>query len=530
MNFSKISAKKNLLLLLTALGFLLNSAVMYTQIETLNTLYKKTDNTLSRAGALKSVMVGGLLFNSARLVATEDMLSKEVKKTMGLAIRKVESNFKMFKKLDSKGYGKLESSYTAFITDAKRLHKLFIDGIKPSKEDDRNFLRLWRNLKKPMMVTLKELKKEVVVLKNTYEDKEKDLVRFIIIFSVIGLIVFTIIVYTVMTTILNSVDSLKTTVRDLFEGDGDLSKRVIVKSKDELAEASDFMNGFIEKVQCTIKDVMRASADNASVAEELSKTAMSIGERVEDGMSLVKKTTEMGHHIKSELDISIAKAKESELGIKEANSSLDEATENVIKLTDIIQKTASAETEMADKLSSLSSDADQVKDVLTVISDIADQTNLLALNAAIEAARAGEHGRGFAVVADEVRKLAERTQKSLTEINATVNVILQNIVESSEHMNTNAQAVQNLVEISEKVKEKIHFTSKKLSSIATISSESAKTSILVANKAGEIIENVDKINDTTMENSRSTEEIADASKHLLELVTSLNTKLRVFKA
>ena len=104
-----------------------------------------------------------------------------------------------------------------------------------------------------------------------------------------------------------------------------------------------------------------------------------------------------------------------------------------------VQNSAHTEMELAHKIQQLSSDADQVKNVLTVISDIADQTNLLALNAAIEAARAGEHGRGFAVVADEVRTLAERTQKSLVEINATINVIVQAIMDSSDQMKQKLQ-------------------------------------------------------------------------------------------
>lgn len=120
-----------------------------------------------------------------------------------------------------------------------------------------------------------------------------------------------------------------------------------------------------------------------------------------------------------------------------------------------ITEASHKQNELADNLMRLSSDAEQTKGILTVIGDIADQTNLLALNAAIEAARAGEHGRGFAVVADEVRKLAERTQKSLTEINATISVVVQSIGDNSDSLNVNAKHMNELTSELGRVDEKM---------------------------------------------------------------------------
>lgn len=109
-----------------------------------------------------------------------------------------------------------------------------------------------------------------------------------------------------------------------------------------------------------------------------------------------------------------------------------------------IQSVANKEHELSGNLQSLAGNAQETKQILVTIGDIADQTNLLALNAAIEAARAGEHGRGFAVVADEVRKLAERTQKSLAETSATINVLIQAINDNSEELNKNMDEMMDL--------------------------------------------------------------------------------------
>ncbi|MDD3596419.1 MAG: methyl-accepting chemotaxis protein [Sulfuricurvum sp.] len=113
---------------------------------------------------------------------------------------------------------------------------------------------------------------------------------------------------------------------------------------------------------------------------------------------------------------------------------------------DRIQNVANKEHELSGNLQSLAGNAQETKQILVTIGDIADQTNLLALNAAIEAARAGEHGRGFAVVADEVRKLAERTQKSLAETSATINVLIQAINDNSEELNHNMDEMMSLTQ------------------------------------------------------------------------------------
>ena len=127
-------------------------------------------------------------------------------------------------------------------------------------------------------------------------------------------------------------------------------------------------------------------------------------------------------------------------------STMKELSEMIAYTVTNIKHIAQEEDSMTKELQQLVSNAQETKDILTTIGDIAEQTNLLALNAAIEAARAGEHGRGFAVVADEVRKLAERTQKSLSESSATVNILIQSIHNSSDILGKNANDMSELSE------------------------------------------------------------------------------------
>ncbi len=323
--------------------------------------------------------------------------------------------------------------------------------------------------------------------------------------------------------------NLQDTAYNLAEGDGDLTKSLEIKHQDEIGGASREINNFIEKVRATISLAKDTSSENASIAHELSTTTLQVGKRVEDSTQIISQTSQMSNVIKQEITASVSKAKESKEELMKANQELRSARGFVQELGQRVQNSAQTELELAHKIQQLSSDADQVKNVLTVISDIADQTNLLALNAAIEAARAGEHGRGFAVVADEVRTLAERTQKSLVEIHATINVIVQAIIDSSEQMNRNSKEVQELSTIAEDVGKKINATVDMMDFATNLNDKTVTDYINTGSKIEEIVAKIEEINTLSTQNTRSVEEIAGASEHLNSLTEKLNIILNKFR-
>ncbi len=330
-------------------------------------------------------------------------------------------------------------------------------------------------------------------------------------------------------SVLHSISKLQVISLDLAKGNGDLTKRIGIQEADEIGEVSRNFDMFLDNLQQLIAMGKTASSENVAVSGELSTTALEIGKRVEDEVATVQKAVATTNKINGIVRENYDATKKVGQEIEIANQKLAEAKKIVLDLSDTIIHNSAKELDLADKLNHLSKDTEQVKSVLSMISDIADQTNLLALNAAIEAARAGENGRGFAVVADEVRTLAERTQKSLVEINATINVVVQSIIQSSEEMNKNAASFKEMTHHAEAVSGSIIEVSHVMANVVHATEHSMQSSQSINDSIIGVIREMRTIDETSTKNARSVEEIAGAAEHVYKLTEELNNGLSKFR-
>jgi len=332
----------------------------------------------------------------------------------------------------------------------------------------------------------------------------------------------------VISSISRNVTKLQIHMKNIHETN-DLTLVCNIDSKDELGQISFQLNALISSFNTLVSQTKHMSNENASISHELSTTAIGVGNNVENSVLIVKEATSQSKSVQNEILDAIIDAQESKEDIIKANENLETARDDIVSLTSKVQDTAQIEAELAQSMEELSKEANEVKTILVIIGDIADQTNLLALNAAIEAARAGEHGRGFAVVADEVRKLAERTQKTLSEINATINVVVQSIGDASSQMSANSDEIQKLSNIAQEVEGKINSTVDIVNKAVHASDNTVKDFEETGKNVEIVIGKIEDINEISSTNARSVEEIARASEHLNTLTNDLNSKLETFR-
>ncbi len=350
--------------------------------------------------------------------------------------------------------------------------------------------------------------------------------------TIVSYLVFTIFIFIVILLISRGVNkSVNSSLNKIgcVSSSLDLTCDIVVEGKDEISQISRALQVMIVAFKETVfhaKDVATASTNESSklnvVVEKLTINSEKSEGKIAEINILVE---EVGKKLDNVEESTITVSE----NLQDTYDVLDTFVSSLNDVVISIDKGSEQQQELVGKVASLTEQAKNIKDVLSIISDIADQTNLLALNAAIEAARAGEHGRGFAVVADEVRKLAERTQKSLSEISANVNLITQNVMEisgetdaTSANMDDISIAAQTLISASESTKGNLLATLDK-------STEVMHQSTYIATKTKQLINNMDEIIELSSQNTLLRGNVEEAAQILSADSKKLETELNKFK-
>ena len=373
------------------------------------------------------------------------------------------------------------------------------------------------------------IEKKISQMKKEAKDEINSAIFVIVLTSlIIAVIIALVVSFIAKQSISAPIQKLQNTMIKIAN-DKDLTIAVDTEAPKEISKIAESFNFLIDSLKELISSSKSASLENSSISNELSTTSLQVGINSEKSAEILDKTTAEVTQIVDKILDSEEETKQSKEDIIKANKMLNSAQKNIVSLTKRVQESAALEVELAQQVETLAQDTEQVKNILTVISDIADQTNLLALNAAIEAARAGEHGRGFAVVADEVRQLAERTQKSLVEINSTISVIIQAINNTSTQMDNNSKNIGELANISTDAEKNINETTKIVNNATKANDKIVHDFEMTSTQIQTILKSISNVNGISTENARSVEEIAAAAEHLNKMTEELSDTLEKFR-
>ncbi|WP_286715846.1 methyl-accepting chemotaxis protein [Thalassolituus sp. UBA2009] len=428
--------------------------------------------------------------------------------------------------------GDTRNAFNAYFTAAKKLSGGMIDGtlepsLMSSSIDTMNTaLATVRKLMQKYSDDGLEAFNQTVAQSN---EAAQNALSIGLVVTLVTLVFLAFVAWSTSSSINTAVNSLLTSLKDIASGEGDLTRRISKSSNDEIGEVVDWFNQFVDKLHRSIGEVVATtrplsgvSGDLGSLTSQTSQITEQQNRATEEVSFVVDEMVASVKNVSVNASSAAQAAREADQAAKEGRTIVNDTVKSINALAGEVERASEV-------IRKLEADTANVGSILDVIKGIAEQTNLLALNAAIEAARAGEQGRGFAVVADEVRTLASRTQDSTQEIQAVIEELQSAARSAVEVMSSSKERAQTSVSQAAKTDESLQAITSKVESITAMNSQIASATDRQEQAAHSIKDNVVGIKDTSATAMASMQKVAAASRSLTEIAQTLQRITGQFK-
>lgn len=378
-----------------------------------------------------------------------------------------------------------------------------------------------------------ELSKKLNRFENIIQDQiqknhQNQLYIAIAIFGV-TLILFILFIWLTLAKVVIPIGNLELLSSNLASNRANLSSRLKIDPKSELATSAGYINKFIQIVQNSVLEAIDSSNTSHKNSISLQENAKKLKQNSLHQHEQVASVQKITILLNETINLNKLLANDATLNMQDLKILMNTVENTLLELIELIEVSSQQENEIVANMDQLVKSADTIYSVTSAIKDIADQTNLLALNAAIEAARAGEHGRGFAVVADEVRALADKTSRSLGEINITVQTIVQQVNYNKTLMDDIHISMDNTSNKAADLKDEIANSINKLNAGIQSTQTVEEKSIVAKERVTLLNSNIDKVSIAATNLTQLATQIEIVSNEILNSAKKLNDKLTSFK-